>query len=65
MSLLDLTIEAGIPDDVMRSLIDGTHRTAADFGMQMENITLTAFDRITKEVKRYSELMRKVNNGQT
>ena len=48
---------------------DGVHeeidRMAADFGMQMKNITLAAFDSITKEEKRLSELMRKVKYWKT
>ena len=89
VSLLDLTLEAGIPDGVMWSLIDGKHivsvsyhdgllvdrvndgldqdidRISADFGMHMKNVTLAAYDRITKVVEQLSELMRKVNDRQT
>ena len=49
-------------DDGLDEEIDGI---AADFAMQMKELTLAAFDRITKEVKRLSELMRKVNDWQT
>ena len=73
VSLLDLTLEAGIPDDVMWSLIDGKHIVsmphhdgflvdrvddgmgeeidgmAADFSLQLKEITLSALDRTTRK----------------
>ena len=36
-----------------------------DFAMQMEEVTLAALDRITREVKRLSELVQTVNYRQT
>ena len=89
VSLMDLTLEAGIPGDVMWSIIDGKHivsvphhdgllvdrvddgldeeidRMAADFAMRWKEVTLAALDRTTREVKRLSELVPKVNDRQT
>ena len=89
VSLMDLTLEAGILGDVMWSLIDGKHivsvphhdgllvdrvddgldveidRMAADFAMRWKEVTLAALDRTTREVKRLSELVPKVNDRQT
>ena len=88
MSLLDLTLEAGIPGDVIGSLIDGKHIVsvphqdgllvdkvddgldeeidgmAADFAMRTKEVTLAALDSITRDVKRLSESVQKVNDPQ-
>ena len=49
-------------DDGINEEIDGL---AADFSMRMNNVTLamTALDMITREVKRLSEFLQKVNGG--
>ena len=38
---------------------------AADFAMQMKEVTLAALFRMTREVKRLSESVRKLNERQT
>ena len=87
LTLLDLTLEVGIPGDVMRSIIDGKlivsvprhdgelvdrvndnneeglDGLAADFARHMKEVTLAALDRITKEMKRLSESVQKVNDN--
>ena len=79
-SLLDLTIEAGIPDDVIWPLIDGNYIVSVshhdgqlvsrvddclDEEINKMEVTLAALDWITLEVKRLSESMRKVNDRKT
>ena len=89
VSLLVLTIEAGIPDDVMWPIMDGKHIVSvphhdgllvdrvdddlddeiygigADIAMRLKEGTLAALDRTTREVKRLSESVPKVNDRQT
>ena len=86
VSLLDLTLEAVMPDNVMWPLIDGKHIVsvahhdgvlvvrvddgldeeidgmAADFVMRLKEGSLASLDRTTREVKRLSESMPKVND---
>ena len=75
MSLLDLTLEAGIPGDVMWSLIDGKHIVSVphqdgllvdkvDDGRDGEIDGMAALDRITREVKRLSKSVQKINDRQ-
>ena len=55
----------GLPvDRVNNSLDKEIDGMAADFAMPMKDITLAEFDRITNEVKRLLEIMRKVNDWQ-
>ena len=89
VSLLDLTLEAGIPDDVMWLFMDGKHIVsvlhhdgllvdrvdngpdedidgmAADFAMWLNESTLAALDRTTRELKRLSESVPNGNDRQT
>ena len=88
-SQVDLTLDAGFPDDVMWLLMDGNHivyvlqhdgvfidrtadgmdeeidRMAADFAMRLKGDTPAALARITREVKRLSKSVTKVNDRQT